>query len=145
MLIGMINLNGKTFLLFAEKVGKVGDVLGQTIFRIDTIFFLIVERDKEMADGVRLEIKRKMAAIEFLFSKGFYFSFGLDLSKNYMDHKSQKAYIWNSGLMEEFLEFGFTDWNVPIIRGFWGELPLSNSQKYSLISRRVFPKVLGEN
>ena len=98
-----------------------------------------------MADGVRLEIKRKMAAIELLFSKGFYFSFGLDLSKNYMDHKSQKEYIWNSGLMEEFLEFGFTDWNVPIIRGFWGELPLSNSQKYSLISRRVFPKVLGEN
>ena len=41
----MINLNGKTFLLFAEKVVKVGDVLGQAIYGIDTVFFLIVERD----------------------------------------------------------------------------------------------------
>ena len=86
-----------------------------------------------------------MEQIDKLFQNGFYFSYGVDLSKNYLHNKQQKEYIWNKELMEPFIEYGFDDWNISIIRGFYGEIRYFNKIKFCIISRRIMAKNLGDN
>ena len=145
LLMGMITLSGRTFLLFADKVTKCADICGSSIYKIDSLFFLIIQRDSEMPEELRLDIKNKIEIIDELFEKGFYFSFKLNLSQNYLNKKPRNKFLWNSNLLDDILLYGFTDWNIGVIRGYIGELVISKNYYYCVISRRVFPKALGFN
>ena len=85
-----------------------------------------------------------MGQIDLLFQNGFYFSYGLDLTKNYLHSIHRTNYMWNYNLLEEILQHEFSDWGVPVIRGFYRELHLGYKIKYCVMTRRIFPKRSGE-
>ena len=145
LLLGIVNLSGKSFLLFAENVTKCANICNSPIYKIESLHFLIVHHERDIPQETMLEIKNKIDIIKNLFSKGFYFSFKIDLTKNYLNNTHRNNFMWNLNLMKIFDNYGFTDWNISIIRGYIGELVINENFYYSLISRRVFPNSLGFN
>ena len=109
-ILGLIQINGKNYLIFTKKVEKVGIVSQSEIFEIKEVEFLPIPNDTN-ANIKNLDM---ICDLKHLLSKGFYFSNKFDLTISFqkqsiskskvIDDTVDKNFFWNIGLYKEFID-----------------------------------------
>lgn len=133
LFIGIINIEKHNFFLFADSIKKVGQINKHIIYEIKKIAYLPFD-NSELSD----EVKQKLKLLTNHFSKGYCFSYTMDLSKS-IDQSSDFKELWYVNRnMQNFLIINkhMEDWCIPVIQGYFKThiIKINNRKlRYSLL------------
>lgn len=154
-LIGIIQLLRSHYLMVVTKAEAIASIHGRDIFAVqDSVLVPITFKMRNTFDDSRYKSIFQSAQ----FSKGFYFSFSLDITNNLQSISNETLaspayrYVWNSHLLDTFLSLfsadkdsniidnGLNNWVVFMTHGYINQqnIPLVDGRciRYTLISRR---------
>ena len=108
-IIGIINVQGVYFLIYAKKVEKIGNFKQNNIFEIKEVEFLAISDNSEKETNEFKTIDH----LKHLLSKGFYYSYNFDLTSSFQNQSKNKSnvlleridknFYWNLALYKEFI------------------------------------------
>ena len=122
-LLGILTIEKQNFFIFAEKVKKSGKLRNHNIYEIKNIKCMPFENNNKNSNIV----KYKLDILKNHFSKGFYFSFTLNLS-NFLDEEifDCSEFIINNKLNMVFLNKDqHSEWAISVINGFFKTIKMN--------------------
>ena len=136
LFIGVVNVSEQNFFLFAEKVKKVGIIKKHNVYEVKTVRYLPLSEKI-----VNSEIKESLFLITNQFTKGYYFSFTLDLSTPLDKAQISKNYFYINETLQNFLflDKKLKGWKIPIVQGYFSTKILKI--KANIIRLSLFAKI----
>lgn len=162
-IFGYIKLVHYNYLILIEEASIIGSLIGATIFRVEKLMFIPINKDPKML--VPMEDQQYVDMIENIQRyKSFYFSYKCDLTKSMQKTFKQlvetskvyqksnqilnlypnstdcvQKFVFNSYLLSEFEPIQYTAFRVPCIMGYvYVQTLMADQTKFdfTLISRK---------
>ena len=116
LFIGIFNIERHNFFFFAENVQKVGKMKNHSVYQIKSVSYIPFD-EKEISDS----LIEKLLFVSNHLSKGYYFSYTLDLSKCFDRTFEFNNIFYVNKKLQNFLVLNekMKGWAVPLIKGFF--------------------------
>ena len=79
-ILGIINIENVNFILYVTSSQNIGELKGENIYKIEEVNFLQISKNEKENNSKK--IKKIKEGISKLFTLGFYYSLGLDLTSS---------------------------------------------------------------
>ena len=131
LLLGILTIEKQNFFIFANNVKHTGELRNHNIFEIKSIDYISFEKKPNSSI-----VNYKLDILKNHFSKGFYFSFTLNLA-TFLDTEifESSEFIINNNLNLVFLNKDqHKEWAIAVVNGFFKTIKMNIKTKIIFLS-----------